>query len=360
MKVCLVYLNKPPFNQDSLETTGLGGSESGFVNMFKQLVALGHRVEVFNQWPVGMDTGKWSWDHVRNFDKDKHYDVVVSLRHSEVFDRDMPNVGLKVLFLADTESHGLGNLFRAGRVDLAMAVSHWQKEKIAAEEEIHDNNWVVTSNGIMPSPPNWNISKYRGRCLFTGTPERGLSTILDIWPRVLASVPWATLELFSSYIGWGETEVANSEINNREYDIAEELGVINSVHGAAAQLRLAQSLAEFYIYPTNFRETRCMSVLEAQYQMAIPIVTGRAALLEAVQHGVTGFLVPSYGAENPRYRDLFVSTLVNQLKRDPTELDEMRLNCREYAKQFLYPDLVKSWASEWEWRLIDKGWKVGR
>lgn len=361
MRIAMIYLNKPPFYIDTHEGSGLGGSESGFVNTFKQLVAMGHRVEVFNLWPFNIDTGAWSWSNISQFDRDRRYDVVLSLRHAEVFDHDLPNVGLKVLFLADTESHGLGNLFRSGRVNLAMAVSHWQKEKIAAEEEIHDDNWIVTSNGITPDNQSEDkIAKYRGRCLFTATPERGLSTLLELWPRVLAKVPWATLEIFSSYIGWGEPADRNAELNAREYAIAKELGVINPIHGGADQLRLAQSLAEFYVYPTNFRETRCMSVLESQYQMAIPIVTGRAALLETVQHGVTGYIVPSYGADGARYRELFVNLLTEQLLRDPNEMWPMRRNCRNYASQFLYPELVKSWAAEWEWRLLDKGWSLAR
>lgn len=359
LKIAMLYPNNPPFGPESHDQQGLGGSENGFVNTFKQLVAYGHRVEVFNQNPLSVDNGVYSWQNIQYFDRKKRYDVVYSLRHSEVFDQEM-NAGLRVLFLADTESGHLGERILADRLDLVMAVSNWQKEKIAREEKIHDDHWFTTSNGIVSDKRAFypHSAKVKGRCLFIGTPERGLPTLLELWPRILMGAPHASLQLFSSHIAWGDSAERNLENWGEQYKQAADLGIINSIHGNAADIRKAQEQAEFYLYPSDFRETCCMSILESMYLGAIPIATARAALLEKVIPGVTGFTVPDYGAASSRYQQLFANVAMDALNTPSRDFERLRENGRTYASQYTYDVLVPLWVNEWERRLREKGWAV--
>ena len=360
MRIAMIYQNLPAFMYGDHETHGLGGSENGFLRTVEHLLKRGHEVHVYNRADVPpTDYGAGlQWANLQFFDPNRRdYDVIYSLRHREVFEKAKVRAKLRVLFLADTESVGLGESVKAGNIDLVMAVSHWQKEKIAREEHLPDDYWMVTSNGVEVAPLSLE-KKVLGRCLFSATPERGLSELLDIWPRIRAEVPTATLHVYSSFMGWGHTREENEKMCEAIYarmEMMKPLGVVNCRHGNAAQIRTAQEEAEFYLYPSDFWETCCMSVLEAMLAGALPVVTGRAGLLEKVLPGVTGEVVPAYGCGTRRYQDIFVEETVNLLAASPTGfLETMRHNAYAFASQFSYTRLVPGWIQEWERRIRAK------
>jgi len=344
----------------SHDQMGLGGSESGFVRTVKHLVELGDVVHVFNLTSVPhVKYGpQLEWSHIDRFDPKEPYDVVYSLRHREPFKVEgHVNASVRVLFMADTESHGLGDDVKNGNINLVMFVSHWQKEKIAKEEGLPDEYCMVTSNGVDSRPMPDFSQKFKGRCLFTATPERGLENLLTVWPRIKERVPWASLHLYSSYIAWGTELEENDKMLRDLYGRADELrglDVVNWRHAPFETIRRAQQEADVYLYPSDFYETRCMSVLEAMYNGAIPVVTGRAALLEAVVPNVTGYVVPSYGASAKRYQDIFVDKAVAALRRSRdgiSAFDHYRQNAMAYAARFTYDVLVEEWVAEWQSRL---------
>lgn len=360
MKIAMLYPNQPAFGVDTHDREGIGGSESGFIRTVQHLVAMGHQVSVFNQQLEFVDYGPdLKWGYIGNFDPRVYYDIVYSLRHKEPFDLK-PNAKLKVLFLADTESHGLINYIKDGRINLVMAVSHWQKEKISREEQIHDSHWHVSSNGIQGDTEfRGEVAdkpKVRGRCLFLATPDRGLDNLIAVWPRIKAAVPHATLHVYSSYIGWRMPKAENDAQLADFYGQLEALpGVVNKKHGTVEEIRVAQKEAELYIYPTDFYETRCMSVLESMYCGAIPVVTGRGALLEMVVNGVTGYTVPAYGASTDRYQKLFIAAVTKALTLDGITKMILSENAARYASQFLYARLVEDWVGEWrQWLARDR------
>jgi len=356
MKIAMIYQNIPAFDIHTHKEKGLGGSENGFLNTVRYLVKQGHQVHVFNRLEtVRIDYGGGLlWSNIAQFDPKEYFDVVYSLRHREPFQQDL-NTKLKVLFLADTESVGLGEDIRAGRIDLVISVSHWQKEKIAKEEEIHDDHWLVSSNGVevidLPL-----VTKVPGRCIFMATPERGLDNLLTVWPKIKSQVPFASLHLYSSFMGWGHTAEENEEMVRGIYTKVEslrDLDVVNFKHANSEIARDAQRQADLYLYPSDFYETCGMAILESMLWGTIPVVSGRAALLEKVLNKVTGYVVPTYGSSNQRYQDKFVEQTVRALLLNEETKKRMRLNCQTYAMQFSYDNLVTEWTSEWQRRIAN-------
>lgn len=352
----MVYQNNPPFMLNDHDEHGLGGSENGFLRTVEHLLRLGHEVHVYNKADVPpMDYGSGlQWANLKFFDPTRRdYDVVYSLRHREIFEQAPVRAKLRVLFLADTESVGLGESVKAGNLDLVMAVSHWQKEKIAREEHLPDDYWYLASNGV--EAMSMNLSrKARGRCLFTATPERGLDALLDIWPHIREAVPFATLHVYSSFMGWGVSAEENEQMCAAVYNRMADMqlwGVTNCRHGNAAQIRAAQEEAEFYLYPSDFYETCCMSVLEAMLAGAIPVVTARAGLMEKVLPGVTGAAIPAYGCGTARYQKEFIDAAVLLLNSETESLRQMRRNGSQYAYLADYKRMVPQWVAEWERRI---------
>lgn len=363
MKIAMCYMNNPAFGIDTHDRIGLGGSENGFIRTVQKLIELGHSVHVYNQTEGHTDYGeRLKWSNLAMFRPKDPWDVVYSLRHWELFrDNDMPNTGLRVLFLADTESIGLGDQFRQNRLDLVMSVSNWQKEKIAREENIPDDYWCISSNGLVRQDVELDLQKVPGRCLFTATPDRGLGDLLALWPEIKNTAKHASLHLYSSFLGWRMSAEENESRLASLYKQAEDmssLDVVNHRHGTFDQLQEARRQAEFYLYPTNFSETRCMSVLEALYQGVIPIVTAKAGLMEMVVNEVTGFTVPAYGTGSSRYRNAFVASTLEALLANKQKLDYIRANGVRYARQFTYDNLVPTWLNEWRSRLSAKGHHV--
>jgi glycosyltransferase involved in cell wall biosynthesis len=361
MRIAMLYYNLPAFGVDTHDRIGLGGSESGFTRTAQHLHALGHEVYVFNSSEGYVDYGRLKWANIGLFKPTDRYDIVYSLRHWEPFrDYDM-NAGLRVLFLADTESYGLGDVFRSGKLDVVMAVSHWQKDKIAREEGIADADWIITSNGV-DKEEDLCGPKVKGRCIFMGTPDRGLDRVLWIWPRILAAVPNATLHLYSSYLGWRLTDEQNIDMTKAAYRRVDDmlnLGVVNYRHAPPDTIHQALNEAEVYLYPTDFSETCCMSVLDAMYRAVIPVVTAKAGLMEKVINEVTGFCIPAYGSGTPRYENMFVESAIRALKLSDYQRGAIVSNAKKYAEQFTYDKLVSNWVDEWKVRLNERGWQYG-
>ena len=364
MKIAMLYPNLPPFDWTWHDQRGLGGSENGMLRTAQHLAQLGHEVHVFNraELPITQAGENLWWANLSFFNPKEYYDVVYSLRHKEPFEQYHPlNTKLKVLFLADTESKGLGETVHQLKVDLVMAVSHWQIEKIQLEEHIHNDHWMVTSNGVMSlRDETISVNKVQGRCIFLSTPERGLTPLLDIWPKIKSAVPWASLHLYSSFMGWGVSREENENMCRDIYariDSMANLGVLNCKHGAYEEICLAQSQAEAYLYPSDFYETCGMGILESMYTGTIPVATGRAGLLEKITNNVTGKLIPAYGADSPRYQKMFAEAAIDVLKRvvdDNAWKSAMREACMKYASQFTYPILVREWVNEWQRRIKEK------
>jgi len=359
MNIAMLYQNNPPFTLSSHDQTGIGGSENGFLRTIRWLAKLGHRVEVYNRAPVSFhqaDANIW-WGNIDAFDRSRPFDVACSLRHREPFKAPI-NARLKVLFTADTESIGLGEDVHNGLIDLVMFVSHWQKEKITREEGLPEEYCYITSNGIEESPQELPEEKVPGRCLFMSTPDRGLESLLNLWPDIRMRVPYATLHLYSSYLGWGvsseENENMIGELYKRINDMS-HIGVVNMRHANAWDARKAQLEADAYLYPSDFYETCCMAVLESMYCGAIPVVTGRAALLEKVLTDITGYMVSPVGSNSPRYKRQFVESVTLALTLPIEEKNRIRDNCRRFASQFTYGKLVPAWAEEWQMRVSAKG-----
>lgn len=357
MKIDLHYGNNPPFLDGDLEEKGLGGTEGFIVQVSRELARQGHQVRIYNRLPsfvplVEQLSDGRLWRDIGQFYPQEDRDVLISFRMREIFEENPK--GLKVIILADTESVGLGDQVRNGKVDLVMFVSQWQKDKIAAEEGIPDENCLVTANGVQLTEFDKQIDKVPGMCIHTSTPERGLSYLLGLWPKIQVFQPEASLHLFSSFHGWGCNEEQNQQMCGSQYMQAEYLAktghnVVNHVHVGTPELREWQLKSQLFLYPTRFLETCCISALEAATAGCVLICSDVAALHERVIDGITGYLIPGEVGD-PDHDWLFVSK-VNELLMQPEKMEEMSRAAKEYAKDYDYSVLVEKWIKEWQSRI---------
>lgn len=363
------YSNNPPFLPSSHGEQGIGGTENFACAVARYLVKSDHEVSFYNQADIEPTILEGiNWANLSHFNPSEECDIIISFRMREVFQQEL-KAKLKVLILADTESRGLGDDVRAGRIDVVMPVGKWQMAKIASEEGLEGHDcWMLASNGVdienfklVNEPDKSNIS---GKCIHTSTPERGLSLLLDIWPDIERAKLLKDkgiqpeLHLFSSFRGWGTSEQDNENMCKDVYariDVmkAEGLHIVNHKHVNAAALQIHMMEADLFLYPTNFNETFCLSLTEARYAGAIPVVSNRAALAERISSGRNGFLVGEYmhDATSAENKKLFTSHAITALWLDGDKKRKIRKESMETACKYDYAVLLPGWLEEWQSRL---------
>jgi hypothetical protein len=378
VKITCSYSNDPPFLPEDHATKGLGGTENFACYVAHVRADSGHEVSFYNRKEIGpTDIDGIKWANLSHYDPREEVDVLISFRMREVFrgvnvgeeDEEEivePVAKLKVLILADTESHGLGDDVREGKVDVVMPVGAWQMTKIAREEDLEGHEcWMPASNGIdMSEFELTEYTKQPGKCIHCSTPERGLDLLLDLWPSIEqaellkdADVQ-PELHLFSSFLGWGMSEEDNENMCRDVYARIEEmkkqgLNIVNHKHVPRDVLRVHQLSADLFLYPTMFNETYCISLTEAQAAGIIPVVSNRAALFERVIDGINGFVVGSYmhDATTQDARQEFINKTVTALWLDEDKKKKIRETAVQTAVKHDYHQLVPEWAKQWESRI---------
>jgi glycosyltransferase involved in cell wall biosynthesis len=116
---------------------------------------------------------------------------------------------------------------------------------------------------------------------------RGLECLLDMWPKIRAEVPDATLDVYYGWESWVGLEGEDEFYHKMEARFAEMRDHGVTVHGRVSHQDLAKAMkkTQVWAYPTQFHEIHCITALKAQEAGCYPVVTNVAALAETVQSG---------------------------------------------------------------------------
>ncbi len=119
--------------------------------------------------------------------------------------------------------------------------------------------------------------------IYSSFPNRGLRILLEMWPRIVAEFPEATLDVFSDVNGEWVNRVAGEEMAAIRSLLAIGLKGVR-VRGwvPKAELAAAWRKAAVWFYPCTFAETFCLTALEAQAAGAAVVCSDLAALQNTV------------------------------------------------------------------------------
>lgn len=267
----------------SLTTAGLGGSEEAVVFLSQELARLGYWVEVYASPPAkGMSTSDDDdgddvcWYPFASFDPDDrgvhvfiawryHMSLAVG-RHAQV----------KLFWVHDLpESDCLESTLLVDVADRIVCVSAFQAAKFPQELQ---PKVVVARNGLDPEffVDGDNVNT---RFVYGSAPNRGLRHLLRAWPLVRAALPSAELFVFYGFTpafeAWGHQRI--DDYDNWRADLDERLRSTPGVTyvGLVDHRTLASAYAGagFYLYPTAYPETSCISLMKAMANGAIPITS---------------------------------------------------------------------------------------
>lgn len=325
-----------PWNPATIETTGMGGSETMAWEMARGLARLGHRVRHY-----GMCTPEQEgrFDGVYWLDASKYRDVTTDVlvvsRYAAAADVPV-RARATCLWLHDVHAGPALDPIRAGRFDRVLCLSEWHKSFVCEVYPFLDpGRVVVTRNGIdlgmfdperpycedcggfkgalhgkgsgeldatcassfdgalvrSPDDHQWvqqvPLKREPHRAVYSSSPDRGLQTALELWPLVRAEVPDAELHVYYGFDNLRRGRPADVALAGKlEATAKATAGVV--LHGRIPPRELAREFMRsgVWFYPTWFSETSCITAMQAQAAGLVCLTSPIAALNETVPQGV--------------------------------------------------------------------------
>jgi len=344
-----------PWHPELEKQHGAGGAETCIMRLAPRFEADGWRVVVFGTpgEHAGIHQGVEYWD-AKEFLAQEEFSVLVASRLPEVFESDVA-AKTKILWMHDVNVGPRLYPF-IGRMDTIVGLTNWHVNHMSKLYGIPLGDFSVVPNGIELGLYNWENrigeTSDELRLIWSSSPDRGLSTLIALWPAIKSRYPDSRLDIFYGWTiidkiisrkgpGYGSLGKLKHDILSNILALGGEEGGIYQ-HGRVPQSELAkwQLQAHVWSYPTDFMETFCISAIEAQAAGAIPVTSKLAALTEVVANN--DLLVEGWPLNND-YQKRWLATLENVVEGSPEFQSELQLTGRQFAENFSWDHSYSKW-----------------
>lgn len=158
-----------------------------------------------------------------------------------------------------------------------------------------------------------SIKKIPYKFIYSSFPNRGLLELLKMWPKIYEFEPKSTLHIYSNVDHEWSNNVEPEKMKKIKYLLndyklqSNNLGI--HYHSWVSKKELAESwkTAEYWLYPCTFKETFCLTALEAAITKTFAITNNLAALKNTV--GNRGLIIDG-DAETEEWKE----TTFNKIK----------------------------------------------
>ena len=164
-----------------------------------------------------------------------------------------------------------------------VCLTDWHRKHIASLFPILTNKIHTINNGIMPNlfPNNRThdhpIKKIANQFIYSSCSERGLKRLLQLWPDILASAPDATLRISSYNIFPRDANEKEMWETIKKHDSIKHVGKLNPT-----QLYSLMASSEYWLYPSYWPETSCITALEMLQSGVICLYYPVAGIVETM------------------------------------------------------------------------------
>ena len=232
----------------------------------------------------------------------------------------------------------------SARIDGCVCQTRWHADEYARKYPALQSKIRVINNGIDAAlfPAIGSLGslgkKVRNRFIYTSRTERGLSRILELWPDILKMMPDATL-VISTYVAF--------PCNDDERRIQARIAELNQIHPGQKEeqehcirhlgqlnhekLYAEMGAAEYWLYPTDWPETSCITAMEMLMSGVICLYYPVAGLTDTM--GGCGIQVAP-GSE--------LETLC-RITSDETQKAKQREQGRAYAEGCTWTHRAQQW-----------------
>lgn len=365
-----IYFYSPqafePWDFRNPDTVGIGGSETAAVEMAWRLARRGYKVICYA--PVPDDCpGEWrgtTWRHCKDADLAAPGVWVLS-RCPEALDEVGRHPGQEAWLVCQDEDYpGKLTPGRQARLTRLVALCNSQASAFAAKYPALRSKICVSSNGLKPELVGQVLAEGHARnplrLMYASSPDRALVPLLTIFSRVREFVPEA--ELHVSYGFDNMDKVVERVVGKPTKEKGDEKFLLYVErlkaalkgpgivwHGRMPQADLYREWAKsgLWVYPcSRFRETSCITSMEAQALGAVPVVSPLWAVGENVHYGVA--VDGDHGDSLTIAR--FVSSVV-ALLQDPGRQEAIRREMMPEARRIFtyerFVDQYEAWLHGW-------------
>lgn len=204
---------------------------------------------------------------------------------------------------------------------------------------------IISPNALDPKyffdGPNFN-----NRFVYGSSPSRGLRLLLEQWSRIRACIPDAVLTVYYGFTPafekFGKASIPNYPQWRAEMDQLLQQDGIDFVGLVDHEtLAVGYSNSGFYLYPTTFPETSCVSLMKAQAMGAIPVTSRLEHSALAESSGKFDLGPRPMGLNDPEWIELWIDAICQVSKRD---LDQYRIEMKTWArKTFTWSKTARIW-----------------
>ena len=213
-----------------------------------------------------------------------------------------------------------------------ICLTRWHKDEFIVKYPALTNKIKIINNGLdlgsfFTNETN-ETKKQANKFIYSSRPERGVDILLGLWPQILDVLPDA--ELVISNYGVEPDPVIMDII--KKYDSIRYLGKLNTT-----LLYAEMQTAEYWLYPTHWPETSCITALEMLMSEVICLYYPVAGL---------PFTIDKYGIQVKSGNE--IETIVN-LTTEAKSL--LRENGKAYAETCSWSNRAEEWCKT---LLLDK------
>ena len=343
------------WNPKTINEVGSGGSELWAASMAKELAKKDCQPIVY-----AMDNQVWDGVLYRHFSKYNPDSIMshlfISSRIPEVFNADI-KANQKWLWCHDISFFERLTPDIASKLDAIVCVSQWQADHLqraypwllGCEVMVFDNNpqtyvdaWtpqVYESDLPLTHKPvlavighGLDSERFTEGCfpptkvhsfIWASSPDRGLEELLVMWPMIMDKWPNAELNIFYGweYFNSSLGIPAQREFKERIRTLLEQPGVKWRGRVGQRDMAIEMQAAQYWLYPPHeFRETYCITALEAQAAGVLCFYRTNGALGETI--GDRGIPIPM---------DATQEQIVSLVTDENCDYATMRQKAKQYA-----------------------------
>lgn len=332
MRIAFYYDSSFDWNDQDLETKGVGGSQSALISITREL-AKRHDVTIFNSTSREGRYHGVVYRHVNRFDHEERWDVFISFRCAVP-----PNVhaSCKLHWCIDPGDNSVEK--DHAYVDKIITISPFHTKMMRNIFHLSQSKIYEARLGVRADEYLSDFPKVQGKLIFCSAPERGLQHVPRIFERIKQRVPEASLVITMDYSLWGfDPDIAHYRRLFAGLDGIRYLGNV-----PRHQLIEEQKTSMVHLYPCDGPyEMFCLASLECQAAGTPTVTTHQGALSTTVQDGYTGKLIYTLPDYDPDFYQTFADSVV-QLLQDGPAWEKMSRQAKHRAlNQFSYEGLVQ-------------------
>lgn len=189
-------------------------------------------------------------------------------------------------------------------------VSGWQQMVFNLNAGVPFSDGVVIKNAIDPIEPNDKNSDDKIRIIYHPTPHRGLQILVPAFERLATRYPNIHLDVFSNFDIY-----ARGHLNEQFEPLYERCRQHPQItyHGSQPNsvVRSALASAHIFAYPCIWRETSCMSAMEAMSAKCLIVAPDYGALSETLANFNIRY---PWDGDHSRHADVFEAKLEQAIK----------------------------------------------